>query len=276
MKKKIWIKRKDKIRQRYWVGRKLKSYGSSPGLFPKASHCDCGYEFAEGMIRCPYCGSKRKRIASDIKPRKQYGSFTNIVFSKKDNIKKIRAFNERKALARDLYQVDQQLKTAIEGGQREELENKREDLAKRIGESIDKYGHPVFFPRRNYGSFGDEFSDKDDIVIEIGRKVADKHRRQLIGLNDIAKNVDEKLAREIPDDIGFAVTPKGIQRLRLNPEDKKDIARELIRTAENELIRQDIQDGLAQKLHKKDYYFLLDKEQKAKINRMIRKNIETN
>ena len=58
MKRRIWIKRRDSVRQRYWVGRKLKNYGS----FTKASHCDCGYEFAEGIIRCPYCVAKKKGV----------------------------------------------------------------------------------------------------------------------------------------------------------------------------------------------------------------------
>src|SRR3990167_3528724 len=125
MKHRIKIKRRDGVKQRYWVGRKLKNYNS----------------------------------------------FTALGISKQQNLERIRKLNERRKWAKELYNVDNRLKTAIEGRQRESLEKEREGLANRIGKSRDIYGDPIFIKRKTFGSFELDQSEADDIVIEIGRKV---------------------------------------------------------------------------------------------------------
>ena len=92
MKRRIRIKRKDKVSQRYWVG-----------------------------------------------------SFTTLGIPKEEHLKRIRQFNERRRLAKHIYNIDKQLQTAIEGNQREALEKQREESAQRIIKSREKYGEPIFF-----------------------------------------------------------------------------------------------------------------------------------
>ena len=123
--------------------------------------------------------------------------------------------------------------------------------------------------KKNFGSFGEE--NDDDIVINLGRKIAEKHRRQLSGLKDIAQDVDQKKTPVT----GFLITDTGIKRLIVYPKDKPKIAGELFRKAESRLITEDLQGELAKKLYNKDTFFMLDKNKKARVNRLIRKNIET-
>ncbi len=258
--------------QRYWVGRK-RNYSSGnlnakEFTFVKDNH--------EVKVKDYEVARINQLMLQGYRIKKNFGSFTNLGISKQQNLERIRKLNERRKWAKELYGVDRKLKTTIEGRQRESLEKEREGLANRIGKSRDIYGDPIFVKRKTFGSFELDQSETDDIVIDLGRKVADKHRRQLAGLKGIAKDIEEKMAKEIPDDLGYIITKRGMRPIKIDEGAKSQIARDLIRTAENELVRQDIQAGLAKKLFGKDYFFELDKNQKSKVNRLIRKNIETN
>ena len=95
--------------------------------------------------------------------------------------------------------------------------------------------------RKNFGSLS------DDITIDIGREMAERHRKRLKPLKEL---------------------------IHLEGTASQDTLKK-IRDAENVSILLDVQNELSNRLFKKNNFYDLDKNQQVNISKLIRKNIET-